>query len=64
MRTFLFSAGWLLVAYQGSPIGWYEQLEHCKEAGTYYDKFSLTRCVPDRFEFDEGGSLYKVPKVE
>jgi len=58
-------AGWLLVAYQGPLIAWYETEKDCKRASAYYDShFKMTRCVPDRFEFDEGGSLHKTENIE
>lgn len=58
-------AGWLLVAYQGAPIGWYPEQDQCKDAGKFYDShFTAFRCVPDRFEWEEGGEFYVKPKVE
>lgn len=63
MRHIVIS-GWLLVAYQGPLIAWYETKKDCTAAAKYYDRFSLTRCVPDRFEFEAGGPLYKKEKIE
>lgn len=53
----LFVLGWLLVGTHGVPIAWYPSEQICQKAKPYYSNYN-GGCVPDRFEFEEGGSLY------
>lgn len=54
-RTAL-TLGWLLVAYHAGNIAWYPDKATCEKAQPYFTQGG-SNCVPDRFEFEEGGSL-------
>lgn len=54
--------GWLLVTYHGGTIAWYETEKDCLKTAVYLKHMYDTGCAPDRYEFEEGGSLYVEPK--
>lgn len=54
-----FVVGWLLITYHGGTIAWYESQTTCDKAATFATQMYETKCVPDRFEFEPGGSFYE-----